>query len=441
MTWAKAVLNRGQKGLGQKRVMAQRGFTPPRAWPEVFYGWYIVAAAFVVMTVSSGFGFYNLGVYLNAFVEERSFPVGVTSSATATFFLASGFAGLAVGRFIEHYDLRWSVVAGATISGLTLYSAPLVDTLWELYAFHILFGIGYAACALLPCTTIVTRWFDKQRPVALSVASTGLSIGGVFLTPLSIYLIDLWGMSGAGPVLGTLFFLGVAPIAILLFRGSPESMGLSPDGYDFIGPRQQASVTAQGVAYDDAIRSRFFLFMTAAFFFAMMAQVGVLAHHFRLVSLRTESTETASFLVAALATASIVGRLIGGQLLSRFPSRGFVLLLMATQSFSLVMFSISTSSVALFAATLVFGATVGSLLMMQPLLVAERFGLRSYGRIFSANNFLTMFGVASGPAVVGILYSSFGGYGSAYLVMAGASAIAYFLFFFADGVRPRSNDR
>ncbi len=412
--------------------MAQFGLTPPRRWPDIFYGWYIVAAAFVVMTVSSGFGFYNLGVYLNAFIEERAFPVGVTSAATATFFLAAGFAGLAVGRFIETYDLRWSVVVGAVVCGLTLYAAPLVDTIWELYAFHILFGFGYAACALLPCTTIVTRWFDKQRPVALSIASTGLSIGGVLLTPLSIFLIDLWGISGAGPVLGLLFFIGVAPIAILLFRGAPESMGLSPDGDDFVGPRQQNAVTAKGVAYNEAVRSRFFAFMTGAFFFAMMAQVGVLAHHFRLVSQRTDSMEAGSFLVAVLATASIVGRLIGGQLLSKIPSRNFVLVLMATQSISLVMFAMAHSSVALFVATVIFGATVGSLLMMQPLLVAEHFGLRAYGTIFSANNFLTMFGVASGPAVIGVLYSAVGGYGPAYLTMAAASALAVVLFFFSE---------
>ncbi len=412
--------------------MAQQGFTSAKKWPQIFYGWYIVAAAFVVMMVSSGFGFYNLGVYLNAFVEERAFPVGVTSGATATFFLASGFAGLAVGRFIENYDLRWSVVIGAAISGVTLYAAPLVDTLWELYAFHILFGIGYAACALLPCTTIVTRWFDKQRPVALSVASTGLSVGGVLLTPLSVFMIDAWGMNGAGPVLGLCFFLGVAPIAVVVFRSSPEALGLCPDGYDFIGPRQEGPRTVSGVPYDAAVRSRFFTFMTAAFFFAFMAQVGVLAHHFRLITLRTDNTETASLLVAVLAATSIVGRLAGGQFLSHISSRTFVLVLTGTQSLSLLMFAFSESALSLTIATVIFGATVGNLLMMQPLLVAEKFGLVAYGRIFSANNFLTMFGVASGPAAMGMLYSSFGGYGPAYVAMAGASAIAFVFYSMSD---------
>ncbi len=405
--------------------MVQSDSTGGQRWPDLFYGWYIVAAAFFVMTVSSGFGFYNLGVYLNAFVDERSFPVGITSSATATFFLTSGFAGLAVGRFIEKYDLRWSVVAGAAIGGVTLSMAPLVDQLWELYAFHICFGIGYTACALIPCTTIVTRWFHKQRPVALSFASTGLSIGGIILTPLSIYLIDQNGISGAGPWLGLMFFLGIAPVAVLLFRASPEAMGLRPDGAAFDMVEEAEPAHLVGVDYDTATRSRFFVYMTGAFFLAMMAQVGVLAHHFRLISLRTDSAETASFLVAVLAACSIVGRLVGGQILSKISSEIFVLTLVGTQAFALVLFSVSYSTVALFIATVIFGATVGSLLMMQPLLIAEKFGMRDYGRIFAAHNFLTMFGVASGPAVIGMLYSYFDGYGAAYLVMSCASLVAF----------------
>ena len=63
--------------------------------------------------------------------------------------------------------------------------------------------------------------------------------------------------------------------------------------------------------------------------------------------------------------------------------------------------------------------------MMQPLLIAEKFGMRDYGRIFAAHNFLTMFGVASGPAVIGMLYSFFDGYGAAYLVMSCASLVAF----------------
>ena len=172
--------------------------TKPSGRAAIFYGWYIVLAAFVVMTVSAGFGFYNLSVYLEAFVDERGFSVGYTSGATAAFFVSSGIAGLAVGWLIERYDPRWTIAVGAVLSGLVLSGAGLVNELWQLYLFYILFGVGYSACALLPCTTLVARWFEKKRSVALSVASTGLSLGGILLTPISAQLIEQLGLGRSG---------------------------------------------------------------------------------------------------------------------------------------------------------------------------------------------------------------------------------------------------
>ena len=47
---------------------------------------------------------------------------------------------------------------------------------------------------------------------------------------------------------------------------------------------------------------------------------------------------------------------------------------------------------------LFFGATVGNLLMLQPLLLAEAFGVREYPRIY-LSQLLSTLGVAPGPAL------------------------------------------
>ena len=60
----------------------------------IYYGWWVVAALFVVLAVSSGLGFYALSVFLAAFTEERGFAVGVVSGATGCVFVVSGFWGL-----------------------------------------------------------------------------------------------------------------------------------------------------------------------------------------------------------------------------------------------------------------------------------------------------------------------------------------------------------
>ena len=70
-----------------------------------------------------------------------------------------------------------------------------------------------------------------------------------------------------------------------------------------------------------------------------------------------------------------------------------------------------------------FGATVGNILMLQPLLIAQRFGVRDYPRIFSRTQLYTTIGVAGGPLLLGWLRDVAGGYRTSYLV-AGACSLA-----------------
>ncbi len=401
----------------------------------LFYGWIVVGAVFVVMTVTAGLGFYNLSVYLKAFIAERGFSVSATSGATACFFVASGFAGLGVASLIERYDPRWVISAGALLSALATLGAGYVDELWQLYAFYILFGVGYAGAALIPGTTLVARWFVRRRSIALSVASTGLSFGGILLTPVAAAMIEEMGLGGASPWLASIFVLGVVPVSWLLIRPSPHALGLGPDGDPIIRDESGAPLPVDGIDFDNAVRSRFFVFTTLAFIFAMMAQVGVIAHLFRLVATRSESNDTAALAVAVMATASIVGRLLGGWGLAYMSSRLFVQALTLVQGAALVLYSLIDSGFALIATTILFGVTVGNLLMMQPLLIAEAFGLKAYGRIYSFNQLFMTLGVATGPAAIGFLYEWLGGYDVAFLVMAAASGLAFLLIILGGPVR------
>jgi MFS family permease len=397
--------------------------TSPGGKEPVFYGWYIVAGALVVMTVSAGFGFYNLSVYLDAFVAERGFSVGYTSGATAAFFVSSGVSGLAVGWAIERFDPRWTISFGAVLSALVMSTAGWVTELWHLYFFYVLFGIGYSACALLPCTTLVARWFERRRSVALSVASTGLSLGGILLTPVSAELIERLGLGGAAPWLGVGMFLGIVPVSLLLFRPSPASMGLSPDGDPAHDTETGHAPVPKGISYDVAVRSRFFIFATIAFMASMMAQVGSIAHQFSLVAGRSGDKDTAALAVSIMAGASITGRLIGGWALPHISSRIFMGTLLVGQALALSFYAYAETPTGMLIVAGMFGVTVGNLLMMQPLLVAEAFGTAAYARIYSTSQLFTTLGVASGPAVFGLVYEAAGGYAASYLYGAAASII------------------
>ncbi len=398
----------------------------------VYYGWWVVAAVFVTMATTAGIGFYNLSVLLGAFSEER-FDVSEVSGATATFFLASGFAGMAVGRLIEIYDARYVVAISGALGALVFAFVGSITEVWQLYFFYALFGVLYAGCALVPATTLVARWFARRRAVALSMASTGLSVGGIVFAPVSAWIIQTQGLEIAGHWLAIMFFVGVVPAALFVMRPSPQSMGLRIDGDPPLADGEQDG-PPDGVPMAVAIRSRFFIGVTAAYVFAMMAQVGALSHQFRLVTVR-EDAALAAIAVSVLAASSIVGRLLGGVALSRLPIRTFTLTFMAMQAVGLTAFAFAQGVVALMASSVLFGVTVGNILMLQPLLLGEAFGLRDYGRIFALSQMFGTVGVAAGPALVGVVYDLAGGYSPAYLAVAAASVVALTIFAVSGTVR------
>lgn len=391
----------------------------------MYYGWWIVAGVFVVLTVSSGFGFYNLSVYINVLAAVRGFSVAEVSVAVSLFFVVGGVTGMAVARLIERYDVRWVMVGGAALGGAALAPVGHVTTLWQLYGLFLLFGIGNSAISIVTATTLVTRWFPgPNRSVALSIASTGLSAGGIVLTPLSARLLNVWGLEATVPWLGAAFFVLVAPVAVWVVRGHPPALP---------APAAGSGPAAPCWRYRDAVRSRFFLRLTAGYVVCMGSQVGGIAHLYNRAE-QIADFRAAAAAVQALTLLSILGRFFGGWLVTRVPIRLFTLANLLGQCLGLTLVATAAGPLQVIAGAAVFGSTVGNLLMLQPLWLAEVFGGPAYARIFSLSNAVSVLGVAVGPAALGVLYEAFG-YGAGYLTGAAASLVAFGLIA-AAGARP-----
>lgn len=376
--------------------------------------WWLVAGVFVVLAISSGFGFYNLSVYMNALAIERDLAVADLSAATALLFLASGVGGVVVGRLIERHDVRLVMLAGAALGGAALTLIGAATEVWHLWLLYTLFGAGNSGVSLVPSTTVVTRWFPgANRAVALSVASTGLSIGGVLLTPVCAAVVKAVGMATAMPWFGAAYLLVIAPVALVLVRSWPAPASEGPSS---------PAVSTGGV-----LRQRFFLGVTAAFVGIMASQVGGIAHLFNHVE-RFAGHMAASAAVMALSLASICGRLLGGWLLAAgLPIRPFTMANIVGQAAGLVALGVANSKLAAIAAAALFGVSVGNLLMLQPLLLVQAFGPGRYPRIYSIGNAAATVGVAGGPLAMGIVHDA-AGYAWAFGLAAALSALALLCF-------------
>ena len=370
--------------------------------------WQVVGVLFVMMMVSSGLGFYNQSVLLEALTRERGLSVAAASWAPTFFFLVNGLGGLGVASVIERLDARWSVAAGSLVCALALVAIGRAEATAQVYAAFGLFGLGFSATNMLTASTVVTRWFVRRRALALSIVFTGLSAGGVAIAPLVAWVIGSHGLARGSVFVAAAYVVGVLPISAWKLiprpRGEKDRAGEFEDGEE------------PGVSARDALRSRYFAGIAGTFFLGLMAQVGAIAHQFRLVSVHAPGV--AALAVSLLAAASVTGRLASGALLERTPYRGFTFVLLVVQGLTLVAMGWSGSAPALLATSVAFGLTVGSFLMMQPLLIADAFGSASYARVYSVSTLFASVGVALGPALLGFTHDAAGGYRSAYLVAA-----------------------
>jgi MFS family permease len=172
-----------------------------------------------------------------------------------------------------------------------------------------------------------------------------------------------------------------------------------------------------------------------------MAQVGGIAHQYGLARETLTESQTA-LAVAILPVMSIVGRLLGGWIVDKVAIRQFALFIMALQIFALVLLASGAGVWGLCIGLALFGCTVGNLLMLQPLLIAEAFGLREYARIFSVANLMSSWGTAAGPAVMGYVFAlNNEHYSGAYLFAAAAGGLGLILFAAGGPLHPTTNEK
>ncbi|RZV47319.1 MAG: MFS transporter [Acidimicrobiales bacterium] len=396
-----------------------------------FSGWWVVGAVFLLLAANAGLGFYGLAIYLEAITAEQDLSTTTVSLATSMVFVLAGIAGRVIAPLIERRDVRIVVAIGAFMMAASLALMGRVDSVPSLFGTYAIFAGGFALSGLVPATTLITRWFHSKRSMALSIASTGLSFGGLTFARLASELVDRNGLSSAGPTLGLIYLVTIA-IAILAMWPHPRLRGQVPDGA-LTAPDEAATAEAS-VDYDRAIRTRFFAIICIGFVFSMSSQVGGIAHIAKLGAERIDRPAGA-LAVSAVALSSVVFRLLGGWAASRVSMMLMVSLLSALQAVSMVGLAFADSTVSLVIWALVFGGTIGNLLMLQPLIVAEAFGVAAYPRIFAFQQMIVTAGIATGPFIVGWLRDA-SGYRTAYLIAASLSLVGAALLTQSGSWRP-----
>jgi MFS family permease len=411
--------------------------TAPVSQPGLFYGWWIVAAGTAILFVSSGIGFYGHGVILDPLRNEHGWSKATISTAITLYFLSTGIFGMLIGRLIDKYGPKWFLVIGSLVIGSGFVLLSLINATWQLYAIYLFMSIGFGCTALVPINTLITNWFIHKRGFAMSLTNTGLSLGGVVLVPLAVYMISHWGLQVALPVLGTIFWMVIIPTALFFIKQRPSDLNQFPDGKPPEDPgRERAdsplSVETQMRVWtrSQAARTAAFWAIVVAFLMALGAQIAFLVHQVSFLS-QYLGIAGAATAVSITASASIVGRLILGTFVDRCDKRYVTMACFLMQGIALISLAHYNNVFVLYLGTFAFGLTMGSIIMMQSLITGECFGLMSFATVSGLAGLFTMSGAAFGPMLAGFIYDITDSYQMAFTIFAILSILAIVVIYFA----------
>jgi MFS family permease len=374
---------------------------------RVHYGWWITVGVALLMFATVGVGYYGLAVFLRPLQEENGWSNTAVSGATGMYFTVSGITGFFIGPLVDRLGPRRFLVVGVLLVGASAIALGSVSTLTGLYAVYFTQAVAFGMAGAVPVNSILARWFVTRRAQAMSVSATGVSMGGIILSPLGSALVDRGGVALAGPVLGALVLAVGLPIVLWILIWDPKMLGLTPD---FGSPNAGADnasladeVQLRVWSRTDAARTIPFWAILISFLLVLMAQTGFLLHQIAFLEDRFGSRQAAALALSLTAFGSVVARLVVGRFADRLDKVLVSSGLFLVQGLSVLGVLVFSSTAMTYVFVLLVGFTIGNIYMMQTLLVAEKFGLVSLGTVLGVIGLAAQTGSGAGPFLVGWL--------------------------------------
>jgi MFS family permease len=208
--------------------------TTPPIRTKFFYGWVVVAVAFVSMgiAVNTRTAF---SLLYPPILDEFGWERGATAGAFSLGFLASTAAVPLVGMLIDRSGPRVALPLAGLIMAAGLVAVTHVTTP---LGFSLTIGLltvgGSMPLTYIGHSMFLPNWFVRKRGLALGIAFAGVGIFSVVLMPVLQQVIETSGWRTACIVLAILCAL-LIPLNYFFQRKDPESMGLQPDGDGAVG--------------------------------------------------------------------------------------------------------------------------------------------------------------------------------------------------------------
>jgi MFS family permease len=398
-----------------------------RAEENSYYGYFIVAIAFLIMVIAWGVN-YSFGVFFTPLLREFGWSRAMTSGAFSLGIFLEGLGGMYMGRICDRFGPRSVVAVCGILLGLGYMLMSQVSSTWHLYLFYgVLTGIGLSG-TYVPILSTVSKWFNRQRGLMTGIVSSGMGAGTLFMAPFASWLISTngWRFSYLIVGLAALVIIVTASLFMRLPSSEPEACSYGQDP----SPQTLVPDTVNSGDVRAILKTVTFWVLCLVFMCWGMVTFAILVHitPFAIEAgfSRTEAANILTIFGGSVFFAKIMTGIAADHLGSK-PAYAMGLgMLLVGLTMLLTMHSLW--SLYLFAVFFAFGYGCGSVIM--PNIVAEMFGLRSHGILLGIVNFSACVGCALGPVIAGWLFDTSGDYNTAFMATTALGALTLIMALF-----------
>ena len=367
-----------------------------------FYGWVVLAAAFVIITMSIG-TLFTLGVFLRPIEESMGWSRSGIGAIGLFNWIVMGAGGVVSGFVSDRLGTRRVVLVGAVVLGLGLVLSSYVQQAWQLYVtFGLLVGAGVSAF-YVPLTVLAIKWFEGRRGMAAAIVSAGNGLGILALAPLSRWLINEFDWRVAFLVLGNLAWVVVLPCA--MFLRAPRGGGEPSSARPFTA-RSPILVSGGGSPW----ATWPFWAIALTHFCCCAAHSGPLFHLVSHAMDQGVARMAAAGILGVSGLTSIFGRVGTGIVADRVGAKRTLLSALSLQAALIFAYLWASSEGALWGLSLAFGVAYGGAMPLYAVVTREYFGERILGTAYGGVFFISCIGMGLGSFAGGVIHDLLGTY-------------------------------
>jgi MFS family permease len=389
-----------------------------------FYGWIVLFVAAAAMVGTLPGRTQGLGLITEPLLSDLG--IGRVDYAQlnlwATLIGATGAIG--IGRFIDRFGSRVVLTGVAAALGITVVLMSRVTTFAQLAgAVTLTRALGQSALSVVSIA-MVGQWFVRRIDMAMAIYSVTLSIGFMIAFPVVGSIVQSSGWRAAWSAIGIAILAGLVPLAVLVVRRNPESIGLSVDGSGFQVPRSSSNpepeLEPSGYTLSDALHTQaFWLFAIGTALYGLVAS-GIGLFNESILAERGFGPDVYYQTLVITAITGLAGNFIGGWLARLVPLNRLMAASLSVLAAGLfVLPHIATLSMVV--AWAVMMGLGGGLVMVMFFSVWPRiYGRRHLGRIQGVAQSMSVLASAIGPLLLAACVEMTGSYSAMFYILAAA---------------------